>query len=352
VTNSSHPKVLLLIVGMHRSGTSAVCAALAASGVSFGAQLIDPMAGVNDEGFWENASVVALNEQLLALTQSTWFAPVANIANTDWESSVYDSLREQAASILKNGFGASSPQAVKDPRFCLTLPFWLACCEKLGISVGVCAVSRAPMEVAQSLERRDGFPLGYSLRLCLLYRACMQKFLPPAETFHVRYDDLLRDASSVIGNLAAKFQLTNLNREVATAVRVELRHQFADADPARDWLGPTDCAEPDLEGLALDIDARYPVESTLRDFARRFTARGVELERIGQAHTLALATINERDQQIGQLGDEHSYALQVLRERDAEIARLNQRRDWLLALPGVRQLRKLMKFVLGKDSQA
>jgi len=327
---------------MHRSGTSAVCAALAASGVSFGSQLLDPMAGVNDEGFWEDARVVALNDQLLALTQSTWFAPTANMANMDWSDTLYDSLREQAAHILASGFGASSPQAVKDPRFCLTLPFWLACCEMLGITVGICAVHRSPLEVARSLERRDGFPLGYSLRLYLLYCACMHKFLPFADTLHVRYEDLLLNPPSVIERLAAKFELGNLNRGVAPAVRRELRHQLADVEFSPDGVDLAGCAEPDLAGLARVIELRYPVESALCDFAHRFTLRGVDLQRIGQAHAFALATLDERDAQIrefdrrlSQLGDEHSHALQVLRERDVEIARLNQYLDKIRALPGM-----------------
>ncbi len=44
---------LLIVTGMHRSGTSALCAALAACGVSFGDRLIGAIAGVNDEGFWK-----------------------------------------------------------------------------------------------------------------------------------------------------------------------------------------------------------------------------------------------------------------------------------------------------------
>jgi hypothetical protein len=339
---------------MHRSGTSAVCAALAASGVSFGSQLLDPMAGVNDEGFWEDARVVELNEQLLALAHSTWFAPDPGIANIEWGSIEYDSLRAAAIDILKGGFGASSPQAVKDPRLCLTLPFWLACCEQLDIRVGVCAVNRAPLEVARSLEHRDGFPIGYGLRLYLRYRQCMVKSLPPKDTFYIRYDELLLDPSCAIANVAEKFQLA-LQVGMATAVRGELRHQFADAGSAQDALELANCSEPDLAAVAHAIEMHYPLETTLGDFARRFTSRGLDLARIGQAHTLALATLDERDEQIrefdrrlAKLGDEHSHALQVLRERDADVARLSQRLESITALPGVRLLMKFRSLLKTK----
>ncbi len=334
---------------MHRSGTSALCAALAASGVCFGTQLIDPIAGVNDEGFWEDSRVVELNDQLLALTQSTWFAPTTEIAHIDWGSTLYDSLREQAVKLLKIGFGASSPQAVKDPRFCLTLPFWLDCCAKLSISVGVCAIGRAPMEVARSLAQRDAFPIGYSLRLYLLYRACMHKFLPPADTFHLRYDDLLHDPSTVVDKLATLFQITGLNTAIANAVHRDLRHQLTDPETGGDVLNRSDWAEPDLADVAREIEIRYPLEQSHYDFAHSLTARGLELERIGREHSTALATLDERDKQIrefdrrlSQLGDEHSHALRVLRERDAEISGLNQRLDSIRALPGVGLLMKLL----------
>ena len=72
--NQSPEPGLLLVVGMHRSGTSALCAALHASGASFGTSLLDPMSGVNDEGFWEDEAVVALNERLLEQLGYHWYS--------------------------------------------------------------------------------------------------------------------------------------------------------------------------------------------------------------------------------------------------------------------------------------
>ena len=50
---TSEARKLLFVVGMHRSGTSALCAALQGCGASFGDNLLAPMAGVNADGFWE-----------------------------------------------------------------------------------------------------------------------------------------------------------------------------------------------------------------------------------------------------------------------------------------------------------
>jgi hypothetical protein len=338
-------KNLLFVLGVHRSGTSALCAALAASGASFGNQLIDAMAGVNDEGFWEDAGVVAVNEKLLILADSCWYAPAPDIADTDWADARFDPLRAQAAKLLQAGFGDASLQAVKDPRLCLTLPFWLALCDELGIATSVCVIGRAPLEVARSLEKRDGFPLGYGLRLYTLYRASIDRFAPP-DTLHVAYDELLRDAPAVITRLAAALPLDPGSAELSRAVRDDLRHHTTgdEGDP----LALADTSKVDLATLEKEIENRYPIEATLREFSTRFTARGLELAELGEAHTVALATLDERDadiealsaehrqalatieerdeqirefdQRLAQLGEEHSYALTVIRERDAQLA--------------------------------
>lgn len=385
----SLPTHLLFVLGVHRSGTSALCAALAASGVSFGNQLIDAMAGVNDEGFWEDAGVVEVNEQLLALADSSWYALAPDIADTDWSDVRFDPARAQAVALLQAGFGDASLQAVKDPRLCLTLPFWLALCDDLGITNSTCVSNRAPLEVARSLEKRDGFPLGYGLRLYARYRSGIDRFAPPG-AIHVMYDELLQDAPAVIARLATVLPLDAGTAELDRAVRRDLRHHSG--GDAGDPLALADTSHVDLATLEREIDNRYPLEATLREFSTRFAARGLELAGIGEAHTAALATLDERDadidslsaehrkalatiderdadieslstehrhalatiaerdeqirefdRRLAQLGAEHSHALDVLRQRDAELAWIKQRLETLSKIPGVGYLIKRLR---------
>jgi hypothetical protein len=319
---SSDSRTILFVLGMHRSGTSALCAALAACGASFGNQLIDAMAGVNDEGFWEDAGVVAVNEGLLALTDSSWYAPAPDIAGTDWTDARFDSVRQQATGLLRAGFGDAALQAVKDPRLCLTLPFWLALCEELGIATSVCLISRAPLEVAHSLEKRDGFPTGYGLRLYARYRASIERFAPPG-TLHVAYDELLRDTTAVMARLAAVLPLDTASPALALAVRGDLRHHATGEEG--DLLAQADTGETDLAALEREINRRYPLEPTLREFSTRFAARGLELAEIGEAHAVALATLDERDADIVSLSAEHRQALATIEERDEQIREFDQR---------------------------
>lgn len=316
--SSPAPPKLLFVLGMHRSGTSALCAALAASGASFGNQLIDAMAGVNEEGFWEDAAVVAVNEQLLALADSSWFALAPGLADTDWTAARFHPLREQAARLLQSGFGDSPLQAVKDPRLCLTLPFWLSLCEQLGISSRVCVISRAPLEVARSLEKRDGFPLGYGLRLYAGYRDCMDRWVP-AEALSVSYAQLLDDAPGVIQRLANELPLTPGSTGLAGVVRGDLRHQSSDLDD------PLSRADIDPGSLRAEIEAVYPTAATLGSLAASLVTRGMELTRIGEAHSTVLATLAQRDKEMDALAKEHRQALATIAERDAQIRDFDQR---------------------------
>lgn len=100
-----------------------------------------------------------LNDEILGSAGSSW---------DDWEafspacraSPVKDGFLERALKALADEFGASRLFVPKDPPICRLLPFWI---EAFGAEPHVVCPVRHPMEVAASLERRDGF--GRLLRL-------------------------------------------------------------------------------------------------------------------------------------------------------------------------------------------
>ena len=58
---------IIAVLGMHRSGTSAVARGLKALGVELGEHLMPPAANNNDKGFFEDVDVNALNNEILKL---------------------------------------------------------------------------------------------------------------------------------------------------------------------------------------------------------------------------------------------------------------------------------------------
>jgi hypothetical protein len=313
---------LLFVVGMHRSGTSALCAALESCGVSFGSNLLDPMVGVNEEGFWEDTGVVQINEQLLERLGGTWFSVPPDLEHVDWSSEALSDLGSAAQSLLQRGFGSGALQALKDPRMSLTLPFWLAACEKEGLPVTVCEINRAPLEVARSLQKRDGFPIGYGLRLSARYRQLLALSAPPG-TLYVTYDALLQNPTDVMFALASALPLTLPAEGVAGSVKPELRHH--DQRPGDPVLLEADDGEIDQSALEKAIEQAFPSHQLCAEFALCLVERAEQLTHLGGEHAQALDTLKQRDADVDSLSALHQEALATIEERDAQIVEFDRR---------------------------
>ena len=341
MTAAGHSKVFL-IAGMHRSGTSALCAALSRCGVHFGEDLLDAIQGVNDEGFWEDSEVVATNDSLLASIDSSWYSLRFAGEAIDWSAACFDEQRQEAQRILKRGFGGA-PEGIKDPRFCLTLPFWLDILSDLNKQVQVVSISRSPLEIALSLQKRDGFPLSYGLRLVEVYQRSVEQALP-GDTQRVTFDGLLANPAAVMRDLglAAPDAVEGEWRD--SGVRAELRHHKDQGDT--DVLSQPLVSSEGLQQLSEVLNRDYPLEKSLNEIAFEFTGRGAELSELGSAHTEALATLNQRDLDIRALSAEHKQALATIAGRDQQIAELDQR----LAQAGA-ELEVTMATIEERDEQ-
>jgi len=319
---TSEERHLLFVVGMHRSGTSAVCAALQACGAVFGQGLLAPMANVNDRGFWEAESVVALNEELLRLAGTSWYGLDSSC---DFTGSEYNSCSASAQELLSAGFGEGRVEALKDPRFCLTLPFWLRECAALGLNASVCIVRRHPLAVARSLDARDGLPQGYGLRLAALYERAMSRAVPPDSPL-VSFEALVDDPAQALGELFETLPLAVDASAVRDAVDTGLNHHDETgntADTEFEW-GTIGSDEFDAQ-----VEHRFPLLQTLADLADRFVGRGQEMTRVGELHSSALTNIEERDAQLEQahaekqhIGQQHSQALETIAAKDQQMAEL------------------------------
>lgn len=313
---------VLFLVGMHRSGTSALCAALHACGASFGSGLLGPMERVNERGFWESAEVVALNERLLALTGASWYSVTSAHLKIDWTSSPFDAERREAEVVLGRGFGPGPLEVVKDPRFCITLPFWLALCKKMGLPTSVCVMNRTPAEVCQSLEDRDGFPVGYGIRLLRTYLQGIAASVPK-DALYATYARLLAEPVHMLRELEKSLPIRVDEKKLIAAVLVEMKHQHARNEEPSDEIRSGANVRSDL--LNSQIEKLYPIENTLSDLACTMVHRGRELTRIGEAHARALETLSQRDADIKRLSEELEYATSIIAARDAQTEIFNQR---------------------------
>ena len=160
----SFNKILVVVLGMHRSGTSSAAGALVRLGAAAPQHLMPPD-GHNERGFWESRVIVDLNDAILAAGGSDW---------RDWrkfdlakiDQAELGSLRERAKAALAEEFGAVGLAVVKDPRMCRLMSFWGPVFEEAKWSVRALLPIRPPLEVGRSLNCRDGLGLAYG---CLLW---------------------------------------------------------------------------------------------------------------------------------------------------------------------------------------
>ena len=155
---------LILIVGMHRSGTSLLGSLLPSCGIATPGPLIAGDSH-NPEGYFERADITALQEQLLIDLERWWPAPEgcqplpSGWMDRDVSQRALEQLKAQLDRDCESQRG---PWAIKDPRSSLLLPLWKSACTALNIPLRLLLAVRDPAEVSVSLTRRDQALTGMS----------------------------------------------------------------------------------------------------------------------------------------------------------------------------------------------
>jgi hypothetical protein len=152
----------IVVLGMHRSGTSLLTQLLHRMGCWVGAdqELMRPDE-FNPAGYWEHNAVVTLNRSILQTIGGSWFqrAELRQLSRHQWNGFIHEA-REIAAS-----FDTHGTWVAKDPRMVLLFPLW-----RRALNTPMCVmIWRDPLAVARSLAARDGFPLRFGVLLWELY---------------------------------------------------------------------------------------------------------------------------------------------------------------------------------------
>lgn len=150
------PRRLIIVLGMHRSGTSAIARGLMALGADLGENLLPPVAQNNERGFWEDREVVALSDAVLDRLGLAWDS-TSPIDRGRLAGAEFGDLRLRALDLIRSRLDACPVFAMKDPRLSRLMPFWSGVLQRLEARVDFVLCLRNPISAAQSLQRRDGF---------------------------------------------------------------------------------------------------------------------------------------------------------------------------------------------------
>lgn len=216
---SAAPPSGLLVLGMHRSGTSALARVLDLCGADIGARILGGSAG-NESGHWEDAIAVELHERLLASLGTRWDEAFGLPA--DWsKGEAAKAARETVGAYLEGNRSLHALWAVKDPRLSLFADLWIAGARDAGQQLGAVVMLRHPLEVANSLSARDGIAPGRGLLLWLDYTLAAVRAAEDLPCVIVTYDQLLMDWRSCVSRIRDLPGGRHLRIDEATASAVD-----------------------------------------------------------------------------------------------------------------------------------
>lgn len=223
----------VIVMGMHRSGTSAMTRVLNLLGLQLNNKILPPQKD-NPAGFWESNEVIEINAEIMIRFNSSWddFLPLAN----GWDSSdkIVD-LYTKAESVLTDDFDGSPYYLLKDPRLCKLMPFWRRTLIKLGFDIYYVCVTRNPLEVMSSQATRDKTsPLKSSL-LWLTHVITSEYHTRDAQRIFVTYQQLISDWRQVINRISKQFEIQFpidpdiAAPEIAKFLNCDMRHHIKSA---------------------------------------------------------------------------------------------------------------------------
>ncbi|WP_334163263.1 sulfotransferase family protein [Phenylobacterium sp.] len=278
----SPARTAYLVLGMHRSGTSAVTQLLALAGAHLPEHVM-PGDEHNAKGYFEPWKIALFNDERLRAAGSAWddvFAfphrPLARKDERAWLSRALDLFQEE--------YGEARHPLLKDPRVTVLAPFWRTVLEDLGIGVRAVIPVRHPLAVAGSLARRNAFATEKSVLLWSAYMLAAEAYTRDLPRAFVSYDGLLSDWRAEVGRIEAAHgaPLPNLTEKAGKAIdrflTPELRHNAGAGDlAALGWAGELTAAvhgwfEAAATGAAPD---RAPVERAAAELTRRRDEVGV-----------------------------------------------------------------------------
>lgn len=343
-SKESNKQHIVVVLGMHRSGTSSLTRGLKVLGVDLGANLFDGIEGNNDKGFFEDVDVNNFNVELLGALGRDWHS-LDPIRPDELNSPVVQEFKLRAIQLLRGKIYTSSCFGLKDPRITRLLPFWSSVFEHLKLRVSYLIAFRHPMSVARSLQRRDKFELEKGYLLWADHMLAGLRETNGHERVVVEYDRLMSQPEKELQRIATVFKLgfdpngKTLAEYKTGFLDSSLRHtEFQPEDLLVDPLAPAGTVELyklllalSEDRLALDaVETRLTVENLTQQLKSNYPIlrfldrKDIELTSLNASLLDARAQLAALGQELTLKCNEIEGIGQAILQRDGHIASLNE----------------------------
>ena len=219
----------ILVLGAHRSGTSALTRVLSLRGASLPASLMHA-SSINPRGFFESRRIYELHERILADLGSSW-DDLAPISDSWIQSGIGQNFLQEMAEAVRVEFQDSPLFVVKDPRVCRLVPFWLAVLDELEVDPLFVLPVRNPLEMAESLRKAESVDQQKALLIWLNSVLTAEYACRGFPRSIVEYEKLLIDWRSALDKVSDDLGVSfarmsrKAGAEIDAFLSSELRHE-------------------------------------------------------------------------------------------------------------------------------
>jgi hypothetical protein len=285
---------LIFVLGMGRSGTSAITRVLSLCGAALPEPLLCPNEG-NPAGYWEPADGLKLNDAFLERHGSNWYDPrLAPPEPTAIDSSEGRPFVENIAAFL-NRYVTEPLLVIKEPRITALTDFWFSAARRQGFSIAVVVAVRHPAEVGASLATRDGVPIELANTLWLKYNGLAEMSTRDIPRVFVEYPNFLTDWTTEVDRIAGALRIdlsARKEREINAFLSADLRHNRAETD--------------ERDPKRTEVERVYAMLSLA---ARDVSFSGIEVQNLVAAHKLSSEALKAVQQFAGRFSPTFSAAL-------------------------------------------
>ena len=234
----------MVVLGMHRSGTSVLTGALRLSGAWVGEDAeLTGRSVENPYGFWERRDIRQICDRLLHAAGADWWK-VASFDTVAIPHAVLADQRRRFEKVITE-LDRHDAWVIKEPRLCLLLPVLLDF-----LADPVCIhVVRNPLEVARSLQTRNGFSIPAGIALWEMYNRRALSASSNVSRIFVSHESLMLRPAETTGALLTELadsygiELTGTDiGHITRFINPSLYRRRATEDETREFLTSSQCA--------------------------------------------------------------------------------------------------------------
>ena len=200
---------ITVVLGMHRSGTSALAKLLHNLGLASGDRLL-PANEHNADGHFEDIDVLAIDEAVLQSLGTVWHLPLnpTRLTQALDRGDLAEELN-QAAALIKDRVARYPNWFVKEPRLSLLMPFWQRVFAQEGISARYIWMVRHAAQVDASLQARDQLGSMHNTQTWLSYQMAILAAIQGQPTYVLDYQTMLGDQSGWLSSFGQFLGVTH-----------------------------------------------------------------------------------------------------------------------------------------------